>query len=140
MPEARLALGVRPVNGIASIIDIQGELTAFAEQVLMKSYLDACTPDTCVIILNFSDMIYMNSSGIGLIVTLLIRINRDKRQLFAYGLSEHYQNIFKLTRLNDSIQIYTDEIEAIKALRFVPSIVEKRSANAEKRSNFFKRR
>ena len=117
MPEARATMQTRQVNGLASIIDISGELTAAAEQVLMQAYENANTPATRAILLNFSDMEYMNSSGIGLIVTLLIRVNRQKQQLIAYGLSEHYQHIFQLTRLNDAIMICADEIEAIKTLK-----------------------
>src|SRR5579859_7514576 len=113
MPEAKITMSIRSVNGIASIIDIQGELTAFAEQLLLDTYTAASTPQTRAIILNFTGLEYMNSSGIGLIVTLLIRINRQKQSLLAYGLSEHYQHIFKLTRLTDAIQIYQSESAAV---------------------------
>jgi anti-sigma B factor antagonist len=65
--------------------------------------------------LNFERLEYMNSSGIGLLVTLLIRINREKQRLLTYGLSEHYRNIFQITRLDDAIGIYDSEEEAIRA-------------------------
>lgn len=133
MPEARVTMQVRTVNGMAGIIDIRGELNAFAEGILMEMYHTVSAPNIRAIILNFSEMEYMNSSGIGLIVTLLIRANRQNQRLFAYGLSEHYQNIFQLTRLNDSIQLYANENEAIRALRAVPTV-------AENRPRFLKRR
>jgi len=65
--------------------------------------------------LNFSDLQYMNSSGIGLLVTLLIRVRRQNQRLMAFGLNDHYCQIFELTRLNEAILIYPDEAEAIKA-------------------------
>jgi anti-sigma B factor antagonist len=68
-----------------------------------------------VIIVNFEGLEYMNSSGIGLLVTLLIRINREKQRLLTYGLSEHYRNIFQITRLDDAISIYDTEEEATQA-------------------------
>jgi anti-sigma B factor antagonist len=55
----------------------------------------------------------MNSSGIGLLVTLLIRVNRQKQQLLSYGLSEHYRHIFELTRLSDAIKIFDSEQQAL---------------------------
>jgi anti-sigma B factor antagonist len=67
------------------------------------------------IVLNFEGLEYMNSSGIGLLVTLLIRVNREKQRLLTYGLSDHYQNIFQITRLDDAIGIYNSEEEAIRA-------------------------
>lgn len=68
-------------------------------------------------ILNLSEMEYMNSSGIGLLVTLLIRANRQKQRLLTYGLSEHYQHIFQLTRLNEAIGIYDIEAAGLAAAR-----------------------
>jgi anti-sigma B factor antagonist len=65
--------------------------------------------------LNFSDLEYMNSSGIGLLVTLLIRVQRADQQLSAFGLSDHYRQIFELTRLNEAINIYPDEETAVSA-------------------------
>ncbi len=115
MPQATVTMNVRKVSDKISIIDIQGEITAFAENVLMDAYTQASTPTTRSIILNFSGLEYMNSSGIGLLVTLLIRANRQKERLLAYGLSEHYQHIFELTRLNEAISNHDTEDEALAA-------------------------
>ncbi len=57
----------------------------------------------------------MNSSGIGLLVTLLIRVQRHKQKLMAYGLNDHYKQIFDLTRLNEAISIYPSEEAAVTA-------------------------
>ena len=115
MPQANVVMNVRRVSATTSIIDIQGEISAFAEKVLMDAYTEASTPTTRTIILNFGGLEYMNSSGIGLIVTLLIRVNRQKQRLLAFGLSEHYRHIFEITRLNDAIRIYNSEEEALAA-------------------------
>ncbi len=115
MPQANVVMNVRRINTTTSIIDIQGEVSAFAENVLMQAYTEASTPTTRTIILNFSGLEYMNSSGIGLLVTLLIRVNRQKQRLLSYGLSEHYQHIFEITRLSDAIKIYDREDQALAA-------------------------
>jgi anti-sigma B factor antagonist len=115
MPEAQIKMNVRSAGEKASIIDVQGELTAFAENVLMDAYNQASDGQQRAIILNFENLEYMNSSGIGLLVTLLIRINREKQQLLTYGLSDHYRSIFQITRLDDAIAIHDSEEEAVKA-------------------------
>ena len=115
MPEALVKMGVRTAVPAASIIDIQGDVNAFAEEALMEAYSKASTPATRYIILNFTGLEYMNSSGIGLLVTLLIRVNRQKQRLLAYGLSEHYCHIFELTRLNEAIEIFDTEEQALQA-------------------------
>ena len=108
----QLTAAVRPITASACIIDLHGDITAQAEAALMEAYHEASKNGTKAIILNFEGQDYMNSSGIGLLVTLLIRVQRQKQKLLAYGLSEHYQQIFELTRLNEAIGIYSDEAEA----------------------------
>jgi anti-sigma B factor antagonist len=115
MPEAQIKMNVRQAGDNASIIDVQGELTAFAEDVLMDAYNQATDGQVRAIILNFEGLEYMNSSGIGLLVTLLIRINREKQRLLTYGLSDHYKSIFQITRLDDAIAIHESEEEAVRA-------------------------
>lgn len=117
MPQAKVIVSVRKINATTSIIDIQGEVNAFAEQTLMDAYTQASSASTRVIILNFTQLEYMNSSGIGLLVTLLIRVNRQKQRLLSYGLSEHYRHIFELTRLSDVINNYATEDEVLIAAR-----------------------
>lgn len=99
--------------GTASVIDLQGEVTGFSENTLMDAYTQASNGNTQAIILNFTQLEYLNSSGIGLLVTMLIRTQRQKQKLMACGLTEHYEEIFKLTRLNEAIGIFGTEGEAL---------------------------
>jgi anti-sigma B factor antagonist len=58
----------------------------------------------------------MNSGGIGLLVTLLVRANRAKQRLLACGLNDHYRQIFELTRLDEAISIFDTEADALAAV------------------------
>jgi anti-sigma B factor antagonist len=106
---------VREIDERVSVIDIAGSVTRQSEPALSEAYAKASGPLTRAIVLNFSKLAYMNSSGIGLLVTLLVRANRQQQKLFAFGLSEHYRDIFALTRLNEAIHIHGGEGEAIAA-------------------------
>jgi anti-sigma B factor antagonist len=116
MPQAKVTMNVRRVKNQASIVDIQGEVTALAENPLMDAYTQASAGNIRTIILNFSKLEYMNSSGIGLLVTLLIRVKRQNQQLIIFGLNEHYREILEVTRLNEAISIYETEAEALAAI------------------------
>lgn len=105
----------RPTDAIA-VIDITGEINAFAEPQLMDAYTRATDEGARAIILNFAGLDYMNSSGIGLLVTLLIRANRAKVRLLAVELKEHYRHIFELTKLNEAVKIYDTEADALAVL------------------------
>src|SRR5918912_1855017 len=115
MPQTDVTMSVRTIGDTVSIVDVQGDVTAFAENALMDAYTRASAAGARALILNFSEMEYMKSGGIGLLVTLLIRINRQKQRLLTYGLSEHYRHIFEITRLDEAIGIYETEDEAQNA-------------------------
>lgn len=103
----------RAIDDRVSVIDIRGDLTAASEAELMEAYRTASGPHTNAVVLNFSRLDYMNSTGIGLLVTILVRAQRQHQQIRAYGLSEHYRQIFELTRLDEAIHIATTETEAL---------------------------
>ncbi len=104
-----------PAEGV-SVIDFEGELTGASEAALAEAYSQASADHSHAVILNFEDLDYMNSSGIGLLVTTLIRAQRTGQRLMAYGLSDHYRQIFSLTRLDEAIAIHEDEPAAFAAI------------------------
>ena len=115
MSEATVSMTVRAPSERTSVIDIDGEVTAASEAALMDAYARASGDTTRWVVLNFTGLEYMNSGGIGLLVTLLVRANRAKQKLLAFGLTDHYRQIFELTRLDEAIGIYDDEAAAVAA-------------------------
>jgi anti-sigma B factor antagonist len=115
MVKSNVTVTVRKLTPTTCVFDIDGEVTGFAEDVLMDAYSRASSQGARNIVLNFTELDYMNSSGIGLLVTLLVRVQRQKQKLLAFGLGEHYNQIFELTRLNEAIGIYETEDEVVRA-------------------------
>jgi len=117
MVTTTLTTHVRELTGNTSVIEIKGEVNAQAEKALMDAYNQVTGKGAHNILLDFSQLEYMNSSGIGLLVTLLIRVKRQNQRLLACGLSDHYRQIFDLTRLNEAITIYPTTQDALAALK-----------------------
>jgi anti-sigma B factor antagonist len=113
MPQGTLTLDVRQPSPATAVLDVQGDITADSEKPLMDAYNEAGSAKA--VVLNFTGLEYMNSGGIGLLVTLLVRANRAKQKLLAYGLTEHYRQIFELTRIDEAIEIFGSEDEALGA-------------------------
>src|SRR5207248_9401108 len=80
------------------VIRVRGDVTAASEGPLMAAYSEA-GEKTRVVVLDFTGLDYMNSGGIGLLVTLLVRANRQTQKLLACGVNEQYNPMFALTRL-----------------------------------------
>jgi anti-sigma B factor antagonist len=115
MPEAATTFDVREVSEQTRVIDIKGDITAQSEDVLMDAYSRSSGAGVRAIVLNFSGLDYMNSGGIGLLVTLLVRAQRQHQRMLAYGLSDHYRQIFELTRLDEAVGIHDSEDDALAA-------------------------
>jgi anti-sigma B factor antagonist len=106
---------VRRLSPTAAEISISGDITGASEAPLMEAYGEASADAAKVIVLDFSRLDYMNSGGIGLLVTLLVRVQRQGQRLMAVGLSDHYRQILALTRLDEAIGIHATEAEALAA-------------------------
>jgi anti-anti-sigma factor len=106
-------MDIRQFGDAVAVFDIKGEVTAACEPTLMAAYEQADGGGARRLVLNFGGLEYMNSGGIGMLVTLLVRANRQHQRLAAYGLSPHYREIFELTRLDEAITIYEDEASAL---------------------------
>lgn len=115
MNTAKTRMTVRSITPETAIIDVYGDINAAAEAPLMEAYNTATAQGGNTLLLNFTGLDYMNSTGIGLLVTLLIRASRQKQRLMAYGLSDHYRQVFELTRLNEAVSIFNDEQDALFA-------------------------
>jgi anti-anti-sigma factor len=112
MSTTNLAAGVRQAPGVA-IIDLHGEINSFGEDVLNAAYAEAEQQAPDAFLLNFSDVKYINSTGIALIVGLLARARKAHRRVLACGLSDHYIEIFQITRLVDFMSVFPDESTAL---------------------------
>lgn len=113
MPARTLEAHIRHHQPRVTVIELHGEVNAFAEETLNTAYAEADGQNPEVILLNFSDVDYINSTGIALIVSLLARARKSHRQLLSCGLSEHYVEIFNITRLADFMSVYPDETTAL---------------------------
>jgi anti-sigma B factor antagonist len=102
-------------SGSAAILRIGGDVTSASEPDLMAGYAQAAEGGAGVVVLDFAGLEYMNSGGIGLLVTLLVRAQRTGTRLLATGLSEHYRQILSITRLDEAIEIHDDETAALAA-------------------------
>jgi anti-sigma B factor antagonist len=112
MAVEHLEANVRPEPG-GVVLDLRGEINGFGQQTLDAAYAEAEANDPETILLNFKEVDYINSTGIALIVGLLAKARASKRRLLAYGLSDHYVEIFDITRLSDFVSVFPDEESAM---------------------------
>ncbi len=97
------------VGDEAARIALLGQLDRDAEAALMAAWAKATAAGATVIEIDFSQVDYINSTGIALVVRVLAEARQDGRTVRAVGLSEHYRQIFTITRLSDYMTIVDKE-------------------------------
>jgi anti-sigma B factor antagonist len=112
MAVRHLEAEVRQERGVV-VLDLRGEINGFAQEALDAAYSEAESKDPETILLNFEGVDYINSTGIALIVGLLAKARASHKRLLACNLSEHYVEIFEITRLSDYIGVFPDEQSAM---------------------------
>lgn len=109
----RATFSVRSISAAVSVIVILGVLAIDAEDALMDAHALASTPTTHAILFDCSGLDRLHSSGIGLLITLLVRMRRQRQRLVIFGLSEHDERVLDLTRLNEVVAVCATEAEAL---------------------------
>ncbi len=104
-------------EGGAVVIDLGGLLDRSAETVMADVFGRALESGVGPIVLNFVRVEYINSTGIALVVGALARARTAGRTVRAFGLTDHYREIFTITRLADFMGIFDDELAAVAGSR-----------------------
>jgi anti-anti-sigma factor len=107
---------VRVLPG-GAIITLSGEIDGHAADTLTLAYDRAVAGgDPATVVLDFAGVDYINSTGIALIVSVLARARSQHRKVVASGLSDHYREIFDITRLSDFIEMFPSLDGAVSRL------------------------
>ncbi len=91
--------------GDTAVIKLNGVINNTADPALENAYKEAEAINSPSITLDFTAVDYINSTGIALIVSLLAHARAHKTPITAVGLTDHYREIFTITRLSDFMDI-----------------------------------
>jgi anti-anti-sigma factor len=105
MDDRRIGVEVLASAAAEATLRMRGDIDLAADEALADAYAQATAADATRVVLDFGDVGYINSTGIALIVRLLAEARRDHREVVAIRLSDHYREIFRITRLSDYLTI-----------------------------------
>ena len=107
----RFSTSIR-MEGATPVIEFVGQIDAEAETPVLDAWARAASGVDRVV-LDFGRTEYINSTGLAVIVQLLARARADRCDVRAFGLSDHYREIFEITRLSDFVTLYADRATAL---------------------------
>lgn len=105
----------RNAEGTAiAILRFSGDIGSTSRETVFAAYQQV-PADTLRLVLDFSRVDYMNSSGLALIIELLMDASKASRTVHSFGLSPHFQKVFTMVGLNKYTHMHPDEAAACAA-------------------------
>jgi anti-sigma B factor antagonist len=96
----------------ACIVDIAGDVDLRGSPALRKLLFEALAQGPKVVI-NLSEIRYMDSSGIAVMIEALKNSQKQNRQFAMFGMNARVREVFKLTRVLPLFQVFETEAEAL---------------------------
>ena len=103
-------------DGDVVIVDLKGKLTAgLGDQIFRETMDELLAEDRKKILLNLSEVSFLDSAGVGELVAGLRTAHRFGAQVKLLSLSDRVKNTLYMARLLPIFEMYADEPEAVKA-------------------------
>jgi anti-sigma B factor antagonist len=105
----------RQVDGVA-VVDMSGRITLGEGSVVLRDTIrDLISKGSKKILLNLGNVTYIDSSGIGELVSAFTAVRREGGELKLLNLTKKVHDLLQITKLYTVFDIKDDEAAAIKA-------------------------
>jgi anti-sigma B factor antagonist len=103
-------------KGDVVILSLKGKLTIGKGDVLLRKHIDeALANNEKKIVLNMKDVSYMDSSGVGELVSSFTSVNNRGGKLKLLNLSTKVHDLLQITQLLRVFEIFDNEKEAVNS-------------------------
>lgn len=102
-------------NDDVLIVTVEGQLVVTNRQEFKQAILEAVEQGARVVVVDFTNSGYIDSSGLGALVSLSRRLREAGGDLRLVGLNEDLRTLFELTRLDALFPLYATRTDALGA-------------------------
>jgi anti-sigma B factor antagonist len=105
-----------PAGRPVAVLRFEGDIASTSKDAVLGAYQTLPKPATKLILLDFIRVDYINSSGIALVIQLLIEASNAGQKVCAFGLSPHFTKVFTMVGITKYAELFAGEQEALAAL------------------------
>ena len=98
-------------NGDLAVMRFEGDITSTSEDAVLGHYRKL-PAGTSKILLDFTKVPYLNSSGIALVIQLLMAASKVPQKVVCFGLSAHFMKVFTMLGVAKYTTLHADEAAA----------------------------
>ena len=100
------------------ILDLSGRITMGEGTLILRNNIQKMLADgDRKFLLNLTDVDYIDSSGLGELVTSFTAVRNHEGQLKLLNLTRRVQDLLQITKLLTVFEAFNSETEAIKSMR-----------------------
>ena len=105
-----------PAGHPVSVLRFEGDIASTSKDAVLGAYQALPKATNKIILLDFSKVDYINSSGIALVIQMLMEAANSAQKVSAYGLSAHFTKVFTMVGITKYANLYPNQSEALAAL------------------------
>ena len=105
-----------PAGHSVTILRFEGDIASTSKDAVLGAYQALPKATTKLILLDFTKVDYINSSGIALVIQLMIEASNSDQKVYAFGLSAHFTKVFTMVGITKYAQLFADQDAALGAL------------------------
>jgi len=112
-----MKISTRTVDDVV-ILDIKGKITLGTGDIILRDRIHQLVSEkNNKIVINLKDVNYIDSSGIGELVSCHTTVSKAKGKLVLLNMTSKIKDLLQITQLIKVFDNYNDEDEAIKSLK-----------------------
>ena len=105
-----------PAGHQVAVLRFEGDIASTSKDAVLGLYQTLPKDSNKLILLDFTKVDYINSSGIALVIQLLIEASNSGQKVYAFGLSAHFNKVFTMVGITKYAQLFASEGDALAAL------------------------
>lgn len=114
--KARVDQLTSPVGHPVSVLRFEGDISSTSKDAVLGTYQSLPKETAKLVLLDFTKVEYINSSGIALVIQMLIEASNSGQKVYAYGLSPHFTKVFTMVGITKYAGLFPSQAEAMAAL------------------------
>ena len=105
-----------PAGDAVTVLRFEGDIASTSKDAVLGAYQALPKATTRIVLLDFTKVDYINSSGIALVIQMLIEASNSDQKVYAYGLSAHFTKVFTMVGITKYAGLFPTQAEALAAL------------------------
>ena len=114
--KARVDQLTSPAGHPVAVLRFEGDIASTSKEAVLGTYQGLPKETSKLVLLDFSKVDYINSSGIALVIQMMIEASDSAQKIYAFGLSAHFTKVFTMVGITKYAGLFPTQAEAMAAL------------------------